>query len=547
MGQYAGQFEAKNIRAVLFLCAAAVGTLIYKTWKQKTPWEQSFAWILLLYAAVYQAATYIPEISNLPWSLGWSEGSRFYYASLFFSERVYGMQVSPSVLHPSRYLMQSLAFIIPDAPLWFHRTWQIFLWLGMSLLAGIVLARRFGAKWGLTLFSMIFLFQGPVYYHLLVMVVLVVWGFDARRPIRSMVIVLLASIWAGISRLNWFPVPGLIASAIYFMETPVQGKSIWRYLLPAAAWTAAGTAVAFASQYLYIALSGNPAGQFSSSLNSDLLWYRLWPNATYNLGILRGTWRVSFPLLLIILTRWLPNWRQFHWVRILGLFAILAVLFAGGLVVSVKIGGGSNLHNLDAYLVLLLILAAGFYFKQVSPETQAALKAQGMILPLVFFALFVPIRDLSQIGGALPQNNFQVAASELAELNNRIQQAAPEQGDVLFINQRHLLTMHRIEGVKLVPDYEVVFLMEMVMGNNTNYLARFYKDLKNQRFSLIVANDPNPNIQDTSFAFSEENNAWVERVTLPLLCFYQVDARLPEAGVSILIPRQEPCNEAGDY
>ena len=43
------------------------------------------------------------------------------------------------------------------------------------------------------------------------------------------------------------------------------------------------------------------------------------------------------------------------------LLLILLIFFAGGIVVSVKIGGGSNLHNMDAFLVFLLVAAVYFY------------------------------------------------------------------------------------------------------------------------------------------------------------------------------------------
>jgi hypothetical protein len=541
MGPYAANFEMKNTRAVLFIFASMVGVLFIYGRNPGPGWIAAFAFVLVLYTTLYKVATYLPEISNLPWSLGWSEGSRFYNASLFFSERIYGIPLPLPVLHPSRYLMQAVAFLIPDLPLWFHRIWQVFLWLSMSLLAGFVLARRFGSGWGFALFCLLFMFQGPVYYHLLVMVILVVWGFDSQHIGRSMLVVLLASIWAGISRINWFPVPGLIASAIYFMEKPVHSKTLWRYLLPAVTWPLAGTLVAYFTQSAYMSLSGNPAGQFSSSFSSDLLWYRLWPNATYPLGIFRGVWRVSFPMLLILLARWLPNWRRYHWIRLFGLAGIIFVLLTGGIIVSVKIGGGSNLHNMDAYLVVLLLIGAGFYFNKVIPENPAPLRAQGMLWPLVFFVLFIPLRDLSQIGGALPKHDLIAAHSELAVLSERAQAVAKSGGEVLFVSQRQLLATQMIEGVPLIADYEVVFLMEMAMGNNTAYLSKYYDDLSSHRFDLIVAGSLNPNYQDQTFAFSEENNVWVDRVTLPLLCYYQSELDLADSGVSLLIPREDPC------
>ena len=50
------------------------------------------------------------------------------------------------------------------------------------------------------------------------MVILVLWGFDATHFWRNLVLVLVASLWAGISRVNWLPVPGMLAAALYLLE-----------------------------------------------------------------------------------------------------------------------------------------------------------------------------------------------------------------------------------------------------------------------------------------------------------------------------------------
>jgi hypothetical protein len=449
--------------------------------------------------------------------------------------------------------MQSLPFLIPEAPLWLHRLWQVFLWVGMSLWAGWVIARRMRGEWGLALFSFLFLFQGPVYYHLLVMVVLVVGGYDSRHFGRTLAIVLLASIWAGISRINWYPMPALLVAVLYLMEVPLAKKSLWKYLLPVFAWGILGTLTAFLAQNVYILLSGNPVEQFTSSFNSDLLWYRLYPNATYGPGILRSVWRLTFPILLVVLARWLPDWRRYHPIRLLGIIAAIFVVLAGGIVVSVKIGGGSNLHNMDAYLVLLLLVGAGFYYHRVTPDVadkktednravlDAQLLARGALWPLVFFALLFPLRDLTQMGGPLPVRDEITANQEVDALRMEVQKGAQAGGEVLFIDQRHLLAVHSIEQVPLVPDYEVVFLMEMVMGNNQPYLERFHQELKAKRYAMIVAGTPGVHYQDQTNAFSEENNVWVDQVAVPVLCYYQPTLILPASGMSVLTPRDQPC------
>jgi hypothetical protein len=45
--------------------------------------------------------------------MGWSEGSRYYYASLFFSKKIYQLDLPYPLPSPSRYLMLSLPFLIP--------------------------------------------------------------------------------------------------------------------------------------------------------------------------------------------------------------------------------------------------------------------------------------------------------------------------------------------------------------------------------------------------------------------------------------------------
>jgi hypothetical protein len=185
------------------------------------------------YGATYKLASFLPDISSYPFSLGWSEGSRYYYASLWLSRQVYGVSVPPSVLHPTRYLLQAFPFLIPGASLWLNRFWQVALWVVTTGLTSRVLVRRL-ALTGRTkplvislcmiLWGFIFLFQGPVYYHLQIIVIVILLGFDRHHFWRSLILVSIASLWAGLSRVNWLPVPGLLA-AIYPPTTPWFGPA----------------------------------------------------------------------------------------------------------------------------------------------------------------------------------------------------------------------------------------------------------------------------------------------------------------------------------
>ncbi len=474
------------------------------------PWAETFLASLVGILVVHKVTGFIPDISSSPLTIGWSEASRYYYASLFFSKQVYGTQLALPFLHPTRYLLQSLPFLIPGLPLIAHRFWQVFLWLGMTGLAAVLLVRRLNMsgksqrqslmRWALGAWAFLFLFQGPVYYHLLVPVCLVLWGYDQRRFWRTLLVVVVASGWAGISRINWFPVPAMLAAAIHLLEVPQsRARSLLSYLTLPFIWGVVGLSAAFIAQALYIRISGNDPGVFGSSLSSDLLWYRLWPSNTYPPGILPMTLLVSFPLLLII---GIPLFgRALSWVRKLALVGMLAVLLVGGLVVSVKIGGGSNLHNLDAFLTLLLICGAWLGAGRGTAEERA--REPGPIAfprlhwSLILLAVLVPVYPLLLEGRPFPSENLLFAGEETQELNSLVQQVRAQGGEVLFIWQRQLVTFGWIDAGPLEPRFETVDLMEMAMSNNQVYLNNFYQALREHRFALIVSQVQSKSIKGT--------------------------------------------------
>ena len=549
--------------AVFCLLSLGGAWLFHKAWPHHG-WSIALLLTTLGYGTAYKLATFIPDVSTNPFSLAWSEASRYYYASLWFSKQIYGLAVPPSVLHPSRYLLQSLPFLLPNASLVLLRAWQVVLWILTTTLTSWLLARRLftsGQKRSLLItlsmiaWAILFLFQGPVYYHLLVMVILMLWGYDSKLTWRTLILVLLASLWAGISRVNWLPVPGLLAAGLYLMEVRVSDKPIWRYLLPPAIWVLAGTAIAYASQAAYQSWSGNPQAWFGSSFTSDLLWYRLLPNPTFPMGILPSAVLVSLPIIGLIMMRLDKRWHQYRLIRIFGLAGILSILFAGGVVVSVKIGGGSNLHNLDAYLTLLLVIGSYIYFDRFFPDspTRPVEDVQEKVQPtpnnlrksleviLIVAALVFPLYFTLSIGGTFPHPDFSKAQAALKSINVTTYQAVKEGGEVLFISQRHLLTFDYIQEVPLVPEDELVFLMEMAMSDNAAYLDKFHDDVSHQRFAMIVSEPLVIQYQGRNHSFGEENDAWVRRVSEPVLCYYEPATQLEAANVVLYTPRTTPC------
>jgi hypothetical protein len=551
MGPVGGGFQSLWVRLLVFSVTAILGATLIKPVRTGLGWSSAIALSMLTFGVVYKLATFIPDISTYPFSLGWSETSRYYYASTFLAEKIYGAWTPPSILHPSRYLMQAIPFIAPELPLWAHRAWQVFLWISTSLATGILLARRLGLKQGLhqilfTAWAFLFLFQGPLYYHLLVMVILVLWGFDRKRFWRSLVVVLVASAWAGISRINWMPVPGLLAAALYFLEARVEEDGWFRYLIKPAIWVSLGAPLAYIVQVLYERFSGNPAEYFGSSFSSDLLWYRLIPSVTYPLGVLPAAALVSLPLVLLILTgliehetghnQW-AKWRLTHHpIRLLGLGAILFVLGFGGIIVSVKIGGGSNLHNIDAFLILLLVTGSYTVLGHFRYDEPASAGKSGPSMVLIAWAIVLPVLFTITAGGPLPNRDSTVAAAALSELQESVRQVSAGGGEVLFIAERHLLLFQNMDTGPVVHDYEKVFLMEMAMAGNKAYFDDFYEDLYSHRYGLIVSDTLWPHYQGRTHPFGEENDAWVRWVVEPLICSYQEWKTLSGVGLVLLVP-----------
>lgn len=523
----------------------------------KTTWQVGFISALIFLGVTYEILIRFNAVTTYPLSMGWSEGSRYYYASLYFSKWVYGESVPLSTLHPSRYLLQSIPFLIPSLSITAHRLWQFLLWIGLTTGAAITLANRAfpiqekAVKWLFIGGAFLFLLRVGIYYHLEVMVIIPLLFISAKYPRRSLIAVIFASIWAAISRVNWFPVPAMIAIAVYLLETPLRSttidsksipvKQILNYLVQPALWAVVGLLSALAAQAAYIFLSGNAENidAFASSFVSDLLWYRLWPNPNHFLGILPAILIVSAPLIITVIIA-ARQWTALHPIRWVGLFLMIGILFAGSLVVSVKIGGGGDLHNMDAYAILIGIVAAYFIGSraQVEPD-EPRLKIRSW--PALTLAVLIPVLFLIPLLSPYPkydESRNEMAHQQLIQAVNEV----GKKGPVLFINERQLITFDDT-NMPLVEDYEAVTLMEMAMSNNQSYLHKFYSDLENHRFAAIVAAKQNVVIKQTG-PLVEENNAWNSRVSPYILCYYHPILTLEPQGhrIEIYVPTAEPTN-----
>ena len=226
-----------------------------------------------------------------------------------------------------------------------------------------------------------------------------------------------------------------------------------------------------------------------------------------------------------------------HPLRVLGLGAILLVFFTGGLAISVKIGGGTNLHNLDAYLTILLMVGVYLYFGKVDNNVGKEKAVKPGRLHLVLIVL-VPALFTVLYGNQAPERDFELAEWVLDRIQLHVERAFTDGGEILFISQRHLITFDMIEGVEIVHDYEKMILMEMAMAGNQAYLDLFTKDLEAQRFSLIVHDHlPGRYKEKDEYSLAEENNVYLERVASVILCNYEIFKRISEVGIHILVPK----------
>jgi hypothetical protein len=181
------------------------------------------------------------------------------------------------------------------------------------------------------------------------------------------------------------------------------------------------------------------------------------------------------------------RWKLDFWQTAALVGSQLAFLVVG-IIASVKIGGGNNLHKLDMFLVGM-VFAAGLAWEAGAQDwvCSAGFRPWWVRLLLLMVIIYPAAQGMmttTPLGA--PEGDKQTAL--LADMQKIINSAVPK-GEVLFIDQRQLLTFGFIQGVPLVPDYEKKLLMDEALSEDTKYFSNFNTDLKNHRFSLII-NEP---------------------------------------------------------
>lgn len=509
----------------------------------------------LALAVGFGITNYFLEVVNYPFSLSWSEGNRFYDYSLVFGQSLYqykGVIVNP-YSSPGRYGLWGIMFLIPHVPIWIHRFWDALIRTLLPVLLGWSVSRLIEHKTLRPIFflwtSLFFLVQSPVHPpFVLALVIALVFGFNSSIWVR-VVSLFVASFYAGLSRWTWVVAPaswGLLIDLLVFY--PKRNGSFWQKLKPTFIILVAGLLPAAIINLG--TLSKLSEGQ-NVILNQPLLWYRLLPNPTYQLGVGPATLLTTGPLLIIIAWWFLSKRWRTDWLQKLAVFGALAGFLVVGLIISAKIGGGGDLHNLDMYLAaLILITTLGLmtllHHDQLQPEKwPLGIQAMLCILLIVPAISFTPF---SSYAGSSSTSGLPAPAKisqTLDTIRSEVARAAPN-GDVLFMDQRQLIAFGYINSVPFVPDYEKKYMMDQAMGSNSSYFKQYYQDLARRRFTLIVTEPLRVKLQGAENApFSEENDAWVRWVSRPTLCFYKPIFTDPQNNVQLLVPQAstDACNK----
>jgi len=543
-----------------FLRAFVILTVIgFNTWIITEDPDTFYGWEAFLTCSILMAAASVIGVElhgavDYPFQLSWSEGNRFWDYSIMFGKDRYRYPSEEPIfafINPVRQFLWGIPFLFKNANIQFVRLWSgLLFFLPYFFLGILVFWAKETRKWGQTIllasWSMIFLNQGPVYAPLVISAILVA---GARfLPLWLAFIIIAASGYlAQVSRITWMFAPAIWAVLISMLEPVKNGINLpERYrLVRSVLWGFAGVLGGFllekGMELIEPAAAAAPSkaslvsvdGISSLISNQPLIWNRLLPNPTYPLGILINLLLAILPVLILVGALMLSKKWKLSTLQYLTIFLALVGTLVVGLVVSVKIGGGNNLHNMDMFLITLLIVAA--YAWHNSNKTWISTPQPLWVPFLLVFMIYYPMFQLLLTTTLLELPDHQRITETLEDVQGYVDYA--DSDNVLFIDQRQLLTFSYITDVDLIPQYEKKHLMDNALRSNESYFENFYRDIADQRFSLIVSEPLWVKFQGEDYQFGNENDIWVKWVSIPILCYYKVEYTDLELGIQLLTPK----------
>jgi len=590
-------FHGIYIRTLIWSASVIIFSIFASRGQVLMGWRETLSAIVFT-ASAFMIAISLQGVTDYPFSLGWSEGNRLWDYSTFFGRSLYIYPADQNIYvlsDPGRLLVGGLPFLFSGVTIEMARFWVGLTMIIPYFLVGIAAYRSSPENRGIWFFVILWVFlflkQGPIHAPLVLCAALTVLVWRRNLWI-SIPMVILAGYFAQASRYTWMFAPGIWIGVLELADASLRnGKLTWSqwtrsialgiagisggYLLPKIIPLFRGgisvesiSVETVESVGAQIAGSGYTTEIITSEVTRQpLLWYRLLPNSTYGTGILIGLLIAVIPLLAILL--WLAitkKWVLNIWQKLALTGSLLAFLVVG-LVASTKIGGGGDLHNLDMFLIGLAFAGIIAWYnggrEGILDSDQLSVWMKVAVIASLAVPAIGPLRQIRSIGygekaaaiailtdspsekslDLLPSD--EKVNSALEEIRDAVD-IAREEGDVLFLDQRQLLTFGYIADLPLVPEYEKKVLMNEALSGNAEYFHQFYKDLAAGRFSLIVSEKLYTSIKDNSSEFGEENNAWVTWVAEPLLCYYKTtrmsNLNLNLVGVQLLIPRDTPAD-----
>jgi hypothetical protein len=529
--------------------------MAYFLLNQKTNLKDFFitASIIFVFSSfIFLIISIFLQISRYPFSLYWSEGNRFWDYSLAFGKSRYLFLESRSIfayIEPGRQLLWGLPFLIRSLAISGMRLWNSVLWVAPSMLLGFSISILENGKDKLKAFFVaiwffIFLNQGPIYAPLLISAIIIYFASKTENKIFTVFFIVLSSFIASISRWTWAYVPSVWISILLILK--IKGPIFRKHNIKNLIWVFICSSISLLSGQINriidvrtAVFDNNPVNiiQIPLSLKQPLLFERLFPNSIFSLGLLIGIILAVVPILLFIFYLLKQEFKNDFFQYFYSSFMLL-ILFIIGCIASIKIGGGSNLHNFDMFLVTIGLLISTvinkIHFKELINSHYFSPLIIFFIIALISPALFsfqnnqkLFFYDETKINSVLNDIKYEVTKKK-------------DLGEILFMDQRQLLTFGYINNVPLVDDYEKKLLMDKSLSSDYLYFDNFYKDLFGKRFSLIVNENSSPTLIGSDYGFSNENNLYSLRVLQPLLCFYEPLKTYKDEGIQLLIPRDQP-------
>lgn len=520
-----------------------------------------FADVLLaaLYSLVviglgYRIYILFSTVTDFPFPQGWSEGGRIFAAYQIYAPIISDEYLGLPWMDAGRSVLDGLILLIPDSKIWMYRAWVPALFLMSALLASVVIVNKL-ASWipaadlrprkirvFLVLFGTLFLLQGPVYYHVLLGIIPVIGLYDAKKPFRTLAAVLGASVWEGLCRVNWFFMPAIVALSLYFLTEPLSGKKFMAYFKWPLFWTVGGILASFLAHYSYLAIANYPAVFLNPDMQYPFEIKKLWPNSGFSMGLIPGALALCFPMIgTLIIYFWRQRKTGIEFVRFFMIALILLLLSAGSTLVSLRAGGGYNLHNYDTFFIILLLSFLGVILSVTKAKSFMIGKfpAERLVNGILLFSLF-PILYFVSLSRPI-HFTYSVAETQkaIAEINAVLQSTVADERPVLFIENRQLLVFGNVRPEMIFVPYEKIELMEMAMAQNGEYLARFELELQSHTFAAIVTEKLFLGEQKpTENPYWYENNVWLYGVACPISNYYSLAYQNTDLGFEIYIPKQ---------